>query len=84
MGLPHTQAKMNHADAEAPLFTQIRAVLLDGAGRAGPAQETAETADLDGRGLVQLQQSLMREQDQQVEQLEQTVNNTRVRLPFTI
>jgi len=33
---------------------------------------------------VQLQQSLMREQDQQVEQLEQTVNNTRVRLPFVI
>jgi len=84
VGLPHTQAKMNHADADAPMFTQTRAALLDGAGRAGPAQETAATADLDGRGLVQLQQSLMREQDQQVEQLEQTVNNTRVRLPFVI
>lgn len=53
-----------------------RAALLEGS-RSAPARETAATAELDNRGLVQMQQSLMREQDSQVEQLEQTVNSTR-------
>ena len=56
-----------------------RASLLEGAGRDRPPQETEATAGLDNRGVVQLQQSLMRQQDSQVEQLEQSVGNTRVR-----
>ncbi len=53
--------------------------MLQGSGQNRLPRETAQTAELDGRGLVQMQQSLMREQDQQVDLLEQTVNNTRVR-----
>ena len=58
-----------------------RRELFEGAGRGGPPQETAQTAELDGQGMVQMQRDLMREQDREVEQLEQTVNSTRVRRP---
>ena len=56
-----------------------RASLLEGAGQNRAPQETDATAGLDNRGIVQLQQSLMQQQDSQVEQLEQSVTNTRVR-----
>jgi hypothetical protein len=56
-----------------------RMSLLEGAGRDRAPQETDATAGLDNRGIVQMQQSLMRQQDSQVEQLEQSVGNTRVR-----
>jgi syntaxin of plants SYP5 len=52
--------------------------LLEGAGQDRAPQETEATAGLDNHGIVQLQQSLMRQQDSQVEQLEQSVGNTRV------
>jgi len=53
-----------------------RAALLEGAGQGKP-KETADTAGLNNQGLVQLQRDLMKEQDEQVLQLEQTVNSTR-------
>lgn len=43
------------------------------------ARETEATAELDNRGLLQLQRNVMREQDQQLEQVEKTVINTKVR-----
>lgn len=42
------------------------------------ARETEATAELDNRGLLQLQRNVMREQDQQLEQVEKTVINTKV------
>lgn len=62
------------------LLMHCRVSLLEGARRDRAPQETDATAGLDNRGLVQMQQSLMRQQDSQVEQLEQSVGNTRVRL----
>lgn len=54
-----------------------RAALLAGGGEQKPPQETIHTAGLDGQGLVRMQRDLMREQDEQVLQLEQSVERTR-------
>ena len=56
-----------------------REALLGDASRGPQARETARTAELDNAGLVQLQRDTMREQDQSLEQLEQSVMGTRVR-----
>ena len=49
-------------------------------GRASaPARETMSTAELDNRGLLQLQQDTMSRQDNELEELERSVNSTKVR-----
>ncbi len=57
-----------------------REALLGDASRGPKARETERTAELDNAGLVQLQRQTMREQDESLEQLEQSVTSTRVRL----
>jgi len=48
-------------------------------GRAStPAGETMSTADLDNRGLLQLQQDTMSRQDNELEALERSINSTKV------
>ena len=60
-----------------------RAALLEpaaaGGGSSAPGRETLRTAELDSRGLVQLQQTVMREQDAELEELERSVTSTKVR-----
>ena len=60
-----------------------RAALLEpaatGGGSSAPGRETLRTAELDNRGLVQLQQTVMREQDAELEELERSVTSTKVR-----
>lgn len=61
-----------------------RALLLQptGAGSGSAAgRETLRTAELDNRGLVQLQQTVMREQDSELEELERSVTSTKVSCP---
>lgn len=48
--------------------------------RSGPAQETAQTAGLDNTGIVQLQNRIIGQQDQELEQMEETMNSTKVRV----
>ena len=49
-------------------------------GRASaPGRETMSTADLDNTGLLQLQQDTMARQDNELEDLERSVNSTKVR-----
>eukprot|EP01024_Parvocaulis_polyphysoides_P036984 TRINITY_DN32852_c0_g1_i1.p1 TRINITY_DN32852_c0_g1~~TRINITY_DN32852_c0_g1_i1.p1 ORF type:complete len:253 (+),score=27.02 TRINITY_DN32852_c0_g1_i1:111-869(+) len=43
----------------------------------GPAQDTEETADLDSRGLLQLQKDRMRDQDELLNNMETTVDSTK-------
>ena len=43
-----------------------------------PAQETSRTAELDNKELVQLQRQVMREQDEDLDELERTVGSTKV------
>ena len=45
----------------------------------GPAAESTRTAELDNRGILQLQQELMSEQDEELAELEKSVTSTRVR-----
>lgn len=48
-----------------------------------PVSETLQTADLDNRGILQLQDQSMRQQDAELEELERTVTSTKVvLLPF--
>ncbi len=58
---------------------KCREALLGDASRGPQARETARTAELDNAGLVQLQRNTMREQDESLERLEQSVMGTRVR-----
>ena len=47
-------------------------------GRPAPAgAETLRTADLDNRGILQLQESAMAQQDAELEQLERSVASTK-------
>ena len=59
---------------------KCREALLGDASRGPQARETARTAELDNAGLVQLQRDTMREQDESLERLEQSVMGTRVRM----
>lgn len=43
-----------------------------------PASETLQTADLDNKGILQLQDQSMRQQDAELEELERTVTSTKV------
>lgn len=56
-----------------------RGQLLDAAGssRDGRAAETEATAGLENSGILQLQREVMRQQDQELEELEKTVNSTK-------
>ena len=60
-----------------------RAALLEpaapGGGSTAPGRETLRTAELDNGGLVQLQQTVMREQDAELEELERSVTSTKAR-----
>ena len=49
-----------------------------GAETSQPA-ETVRTAELDNRGILQLQRNIMTEQDTELAELEKTVGSTRVR-----
>ncbi len=44
-----------------------------------PPRETEATAELDNRGLLGLQQQVMRQQDEELEAMEKTVISTKVR-----
>lgn len=59
-----------------------RDALLAGGGGAGgsggAARETEATAQLDTRGLLQLQEQVMQQQDRELEQMEKTVTSTKV------
>lgn len=50
-----------------------------GASSSGAPRETEATAALDSRGLMQLQEQVMRQQDRELEQMEKTVSSTKVR-----
>lgn len=53
-------------------------------GRApAPGRETMSTADLDNSGLLQLQQDTMARQDNELEDLERSVNSTKVTIPVS-
>lgn len=56
-----------------------RAALMEEGRASAPARETMSTADLDNRGLLQLQQGTMSRQDNELEELERSVNSTKVR-----
>eukprot|EP00192_Tetraselmis_astigmatica_P019689 CAMPEP_0117681766 /NCGR_PEP_ID=MMETSP0804-20121206/19190_1 /TAXON_ID=1074897 /ORGANISM="Tetraselmis astigmatica, Strain CCMP880" /LENGTH=213 /DNA_ID=CAMNT_0005491611 /DNA_START=177 /DNA_END=818 /DNA_ORIENTATION=- len=49
-----------------------------GGSSSSPAQETERTAELDNRGIVQLQHQVMNEQDEELDLLSSTVTNTKV------
>jgi hypothetical protein len=53
---------------------------MEEGGRGGPApgRETLRTADLDNRGILQLQEAAMAQQDAELEQLERSVTSTKV------
>ncbi|GBF90597.1 hypothetical protein Rsub_03169 [Raphidocelis subcapitata] len=48
-----------------------------GAGGSGGARETEATAQLDARGMLQLQEQVMQQQDRELEQMEKTVTSTK-------
>ncbi|KAG2438077.1 hypothetical protein HXX76_005686 [Chlamydomonas incerta] len=56
-----------------------RDALFSGAGPSGPLppRETEATAELDNRGLLGLQQAVMRRQDEELEAMEKTVASTK-------
>ncbi|KAK9868877.1 hypothetical protein WJX84_007675 [Apatococcus fuscideae] len=54
-----------------------RADLLDSDGSSSRARETEQTADLDNRGLLQMQNRIIQSQDNELEELERTVASTR-------
>ena len=58
-----------------------RADLLDSDGASSRARETEQTANLDNRGLLQMQTRVMQSQDNELEELERTVASTRVSCP---
>ena len=60
-----------------------RQALFGGGNGSAKPRETDRTAELGNAGVVQLQQSIMREQDDAVEHLERSVQSTRVRSPPT-
>ena len=51
-------------------------------GSQGAAKETLRTAELDNRGILQLQETAMAQQDAELEQLERSVTSTKVRATF--
>jgi hypothetical protein len=55
-----------------------REALVAGSQQRSAAKETEATAELDNRGLLQLQQQVMQQQDQELEQMEKTVISTKV------
>lgn len=59
----------------------VRDALLAGSSTAAQqqrAKETEATAELDNKGLVQLQQQIMQQQDHELEHMEKTVISTKV------
>jgi len=61
-----------------PQASGRNALLSGGAGGSGAARETETTAQLDSRGLLQLQEQVMRQQDTELEHMEKTVTSTKV------
>ena len=53
-------------------------LLQPGQSRASPAAETAATAGLENRELLQMQQQVMSQQDEDLDQLEKTITGTKV------
>ena len=58
-----------------------RVALMEEGRASAPARETMSTAELDNKGLVQLQQDTMSRQDNELEELERSVNSTKVGPP---
>jgi hypothetical protein len=59
--------------------TADRDALMSGAGGSGGGgRETEATAALDTRGLLQLQEQVMQQQDRELEQMERTIGSTKV------
>lgn len=63
------------------LSSEREALFTGSSGRRGgnAARETEATAELDGRGLLQLQEQVMRQQDRELEDIEKAVVSTKVR-----
>eukprot|EP00878_Enallax_costatus_P020004 GHUV01021128.1.p1 GENE.GHUV01021128.1~~GHUV01021128.1.p1 ORF type:complete len:209 (+),score=78.66 GHUV01021128.1:535-1161(+) len=59
------------------LFLTCRQELIAGSQQRQPGKETEVTAELDNKGLVQLQQQVMQQQDRELEQMEKTVVSTK-------
>ncbi|CAL8461856.1 g1387 [Coccomyxa elongata] len=57
--------------------TANRTALMEMNRPKAPASETLQTADLDNRGILQLQDQSMRQQDAELEELERTVTSTK-------
>jgi hypothetical protein len=65
--------QQQHSDRES-----LMAGGSSGRGGGGPARETEVTAQLDSRGMLQLQEQVMQQQDRELEQMEKTVTSTKV------
>lgn len=64
-----------------PALPHFRDALLAGSSTVAEqqrAKETEATAELDNKGLVQLQQQIMQQQDHELEHMEKTVISTKV------
>ncbi len=55
-----------------------RQELMSGSQQRQTGKETEVTAELDNKGLVQLQQQIIHQQDRELEQMEKTVVSTKV------
>lgn len=68
--------------------SMCRELLLQGgssSSRALPGgKETDQTAELDNRGLLQLQEHVMKQQDQELESMEKAVISTKVGVGFRV
>lgn len=74
--LANTLSARRHANATAPSSPKERGALFGSAGRAagrrvlgGPVPETSETRELDNEGVLQLQKTMLQQQDQGVDTL---------------
>mmetsp|Transcript_13755 Transcript_13755/g.18903 ORF Transcript_13755/g.18903 Transcript_13755/m.18903 type:complete len:230 (+) Transcript_13755:1-690(+) len=52
-------------------------VAFSGVGMEGPARETEQTAELDNQGLIIMQRDIMRDQDEQLDDLSRVVSSTK-------
>ncbi|KAF8055598.1 SYP52 [Scenedesmus sp. PABB004] len=75
--LKHRREQVQQSIKRGANSSDRESLLAGGGGPRQPARETEATAELDGRGLVQLQQAVMAQQDQELEQMERTVISTK-------
>lgn len=69
--------QQQHSEREALMAGGGRGGSGGAGGAGGGPRETETTAQLDTRGLLQLQEQVMQQQDRELEQMERTVTNTK-------